>query len=188
MGIFDFFKKHKNIENDNGFNEIYNDVSGFFRLEGYKKDGHRDGLWKSYGKNKTLVMEENYKGGIRHGESKTFGSRGISNEVNFINGKKEGVETDYLIYPNKKILVKFYVKGKKHGAQLCFWYGGTTLQSESNYNKGERDGIQKWYYKNGQLGTETNYIEGKLTFKKCWDENGNEIDEESFTGHSFGVE
>jgi len=48
MRIFDFLKKNKNIEADNGFNEIHNDVSGFFKLEGYKKDGHRDGLWKSY--------------------------------------------------------------------------------------------------------------------------------------------
>ena len=188
MGIFDFLKKNKNIENDNGFNEIYNDVSGFFRLEGYKKDGLRDGLWKeSHIKNGTLVKEENYKGGIRHGESKTFDSRGISQEVNYKNGEKEGVETHYWIYPNKKSLVLFYVKGKQHGTQLCFWISGT-FQSERDYKNGEKDGIQKWYYKNGQLGTKTNYIEGEITSKKCWDENGNEIDEESFTGHLFGVQ
>jgi hypothetical protein len=120
-------------------------------------------------------MEENYKGGMRHGESKTFGSRGISQEVNFINGKKEGVETHYLIYPNLKILVLSYKNGKRDGPSLCWWVTGK-LQSDGDYKNGERDGICKWYYKNGQLGTETNYNEGKIISSKCWDEDGNEIE------------
>ena len=186
MGIFDFFKKNKNIENDNGFNEIYNDSSGYYKLEGYKKDGYRYGLWKSYSKNGTLKKEENYKKGARHGESKTFGHFGIMYEGNYKYGEKDGVWTWYAGYPNKS-MVQFYVKGEQHGTQLAFWNVGTTLQSETNYRHGVREGIQKWYYENGQLGTETDYNEGKLIFKKCWDENGNEIDEESFTGHSFGV-
>lgn len=49
MGIFDFFKKNKNIENDNGLNETYsNNGKGFLEKRYYKKSGQLDGICKIY--------------------------------------------------------------------------------------------------------------------------------------------
>ena len=49
MGIFDFFKKNKNVTSENGWNEIYfNNGKGSIKERYYKKDGVLHGSYKSY--------------------------------------------------------------------------------------------------------------------------------------------
>ena len=44
MGIFDFFKKKRNIDNENGLNEVYSDNgNGVLEERFYKKNGVKDG-------------------------------------------------------------------------------------------------------------------------------------------------
>ena len=50
------------------------------------------------------------------------------------------------------------------------------LSSKGNYKDDKMEGLWKWYYKNGQLKSEENYINGEIISKKCWDEDGNEIE------------
>jgi antitoxin component YwqK of YwqJK toxin-antitoxin module len=64
MGIFDFLKSNKNIENDNGLNEIYyDDGKGTIKERFYKKNGKRDGLCQHFYKNGQIEMEEIWKNG-----------------------------------------------------------------------------------------------------------------------------
>jgi antitoxin component YwqK of YwqJK toxin-antitoxin module len=98
MGIFDFFKKNKNIENDNGLNETYYD-DGKLRESFHKKDGILNGQY----------AESDVRGGL-----KQIGK--------YKNGKKEGVWlyngedglTDYNLTGARRWVVT-YKNGVLHG-------------------------------------------------------------------------
>ena len=99
MGIFDFFKKNKNIENDNGFNKIYKD-SGI--QEFYKIDGKFNGEFKQYNNEGTLIIHiqsilENSNGEIIQSgkEIKRFKNGSIFSEVNFKKGLRNGFGISY---------------------------------------------------------------------------------------------
>ena len=65
-----------------------------------------------------------------------------------------------------------YVNGKEDGVQKD-WYDDGQLRSESNYKDGKSEGVQKWWYENGQLWTEGHYKDGKEEgVQKSWHENG----------------
>lgn len=77
MGIFDFFKSKKSIRNDNGLNRyVYHSDEIPYYTEGVKKDGKRDGLWKSYYKSGQLYTEEEYKNDILSGVFKKYRKNG----------------------------------------------------------------------------------------------------------------
>ena len=98
MGIFDFLKKNKNIENDNGLNEIYhNNGKGEIKLRCYKKNGKVEGVFKSYYENGDLRGEGNLKNGKKDGVWKYY----ISNES--LDGKEKWIELDNeVIFKNGK--------------------------------------------------------------------------------------
>ena len=69
MGILDFLKKNKNIENDNGLNEIYD-------------DNGRGKLWRRYYK----------KNGKKHGRDEHYLSGNLFVVEDFDNGESIGIE------------------------------------------------------------------------------------------------
>ena len=78
MGIFDFLKPSKNIENDNGLNEFYSDKGkGNLNLRFHKKNGKIDGLFEIYTLNGiTAWLIANFKDGELHGECKEWSPTG----------------------------------------------------------------------------------------------------------------
>jgi len=80
MGIFDFFKKNKNIENDNGLNETYsNNGKGFLEKRYYKKSGQLDGICKIYteftdNEDREFWIEEHWTNGKCEGSFEPFAS------------------------------------------------------------------------------------------------------------------
>ena len=72
-----------------------------------------------------------------------------------------------------------YVNGKEDGVQKD-WYDDGQLRSESNYKDGKSEGVQKWWYENGQLEFEGNYKDGKKHGKETWWNNGQVVKEENY--------
>jgi uncharacterized protein len=139
MGIFDFLRKNKNIEDDNGLNEIYhNNGKGEIKFLYYKKNGKIEGVSKSYYENGNLREETNYKNGLEDGKSRGFW------------------ESDGL---------------------LCW---------EKNYRLGKWDGILRNYHSDGSLSKERKYKDGEVLYKKCFDSNGNEIEDPA--NYTYGPE
>jgi antitoxin component YwqK of YwqJK toxin-antitoxin module len=69
MGIFNFLKKNKNIENDNGLNESYYDNGrGGIYARYIKKNGNIDGIWTGYGLNGQVDELDDYIDGKLNGE------------------------------------------------------------------------------------------------------------------------
>ena len=68
MGLFDFLKKNKNIENENGLNELYsNKGKGVLKARFYKKNGILNGLHEQFHYEGILDQRTNYKNGKKHG-------------------------------------------------------------------------------------------------------------------------
>jgi antitoxin component YwqK of YwqJK toxin-antitoxin module len=93
MGIFDFLKKSKDIENDNGLNEIYyDDGKGSIKEKYYKEDGSTHGLYQEWYENGKLKSEFNYKEGQLDGLCKSYYENGqLMSEGRFIYENRDGV-------------------------------------------------------------------------------------------------
>ena len=127
MGIFDFFKKSKNIENYNGLNETYyNNGKGELKEKFTKKNGKKEGLYKTYYENGQLQSKYNFKNGKLDKSCKYWNDKGqLMSEKNYKEGEKDG--------PHKS------------------WFENGQLHIEVNYVNGNQEGLPKYYSENGQL-------------------------------------
>ena len=172
MGLFDFLKKNKNIENDNGLNETYRDNGrGVLREKFYRKNGKIDGLYQFYSTTflyevHFLEEEGNFKNGKEDGIWKVYWSDGktLKEEGNFKNGKKDGIWKKYNMdrsdINSGLTREENYKEGKLHGTSKFIStfeikFTSMTLGSKldrktqttkiENYKNGVLDGLQKEY-------------------------------------------
>lgn len=113
MGIFDFLKKNKNIQDNNGLNETYyNNGRGALRESFHKKDGILDGKYIEYGMITTLF-----------GKIVEYGPTGELKQIGmYKDGKKEGTwlyndragQSKYKLVGCRRYLVN-YKNGKLNG-------------------------------------------------------------------------
>ena len=121
MGIFDFFKKNNNVENENGLNEIYfnQGKSKILKERFYKKNGKLDGLYEEFSLNDShKFVSINYKDGKKHGEEirySTFQShRGKNVKAsirNYKNDIEDGLEANFFTHSQRYLDNKKYNKG-----------------------------------------------------------------------------
>tara|TARA_B110000003_G_scaffold63498_1_gene64013 strand:- start:699 stop:2171 length:1473 start_codon:yes stop_codon:yes gene_type:complete len=95
MGVFDFFKKNKNIENENGLNEVYyNNGKGSLKQRFFQKDGIPNGMSQTFYKDGQLEEQSYWKDGLLHGNLKWYHSNGkLKLESYYIDGN-----VDYIKY------------------------------------------------------------------------------------------
>ena len=138
---------------EEGYNKIFNSVSGLLRYEGNINKGKDEGFWKYFHQNGKIECEGNYIEGKREGLWKYFRETGqLEIEKNYIEGKEEG------------LWKSFHENGQ--------------LNEEGNYIKGEQEGLWKSFHENGQLKKEGVYEEGSgVGVEKEFDESGKIISE-----------
>jgi antitoxin component YwqK of YwqJK toxin-antitoxin module len=88
--------------------------------------------------------------------------------------------TEIRRYPGTSLIKEEYTvneKGERHGIAKEFYSNGN-LEFVINYKNGIMHGFVKGYYENGKLRTEANYINGEeeRDSVKMYDENGRRID------------
>ena len=175
MGLFDFLKKKKNIENDNGLNENYYDNGrGSIKERFTKLNGKKHGLESFYYENGALSEKKSWKNGKEDGVGKSYNRNGqLRSETEY---NKDGE------------VVKFY---NKSGELEAVWTisiskGGIRTSNRKKYYRNgqlsyecegldliEGDGFIKYYYENGQLKNETNLKDGFVDgLTICYNENG----------------
>lgn len=132
MGIFDFLKKNKNIENNNGLNETYyNNGKGGLRESFHQKEGVLNGKYIELEMCKTDFGR--YVESDRNGMVKQIGE--------YRNGKKEGVWfynggdglTDYDLTGSRRWVVT-YKNGILHGKFKVYLTVMEEIKIESNNN------------------------------------------------------
>lgn len=128
-----------------------NRMDGKRELEGYYKNGRKNGKWTTWYENGQKKDEEYYKYfdkygySVRNGKRITWFENGqMSSEATYKDGKLDGLGFSW------------YENGRK-------WY-------EATYNNGQEDGLATSWYENGQKRYEENYKRGKLIYEKCWDD------------------
>ena len=98
VGIFDFFKKNKNIKNDNGINEIYFDdgKSEQLKLKYTNKESKYHGLYTEYFENGNKKKEIEYSDGKVHGKLLRYNTEGsLIRELCIENEKDTSIQKDY---------------------------------------------------------------------------------------------
>lgn len=150
MGIFDFLKKNKNIENNNGLNETYYDNGrGELKETFTKKNGKREGLYKQFFRNCQLNTEGSYTNDQRVGMFRTHYSTGeVRSEGNYSENKKNGNWTFYKYrkshWENGDLnnISKYYIEkvtGKyENGEKEGVW-----KRTKEGYVYGEKEGERK---------------------------------------------
>lgn len=180
MGIFDFFKKNKNIKNDNGLNETYfDDGMGDINKRYYKKNGKKEGLYQYYTSNGKLTNEYNYTNGEKDGIQKNYINKGFT----------EKITIEEITYKNgDPIYYKEFLENVLHkeGEIKDYDYNSGWIfkgdYKQYDINTGKIHSITTWkgkyhikkrlFYENGEVNQEHKFKKGELESKKIFYENG----------------
>jgi len=192
-------KKNKNIENENGYNEIhsntdeglyvvdkYNKVNGkihgsnerFSLASGnlisstYFEDGIVNGPFQLFNTNGVLFQEGMIIDNKKHGICIQYYFDGeIENSATYKKGKKNGEFKTFYLNGNTHITGQ-YKEGKINGKETCYFESGE-LDFVVEFKNGIKHGKYKNYHKNGVLEEEGYFINGNLHGKnKIYFENG----------------
>lgn len=164
------------------------------------QDGVRNGPWKDFYKTGQTMAEGLYKDGERVGKWNFYHLNGVKEqsgefdrqgrpigkwvwyypsgnllrEENYINGKADGMMTEYTEVGDI-IAEGDFVDGEEEGPWI---YNLGNFKEEGGYSYGLRHGFWKHYYDDGKLKFEGEFIDGKPVGKHVfyWD-NGNIKDE-----------
>tara|TARA_B110000238_G_C16097721_1_gene426848 strand:+ start:9 stop:923 length:915 start_codon:yes stop_codon:yes gene_type:complete len=168
MGIFDFFKRTKNIIDDNGLNEKYfDDGRGLLQQRFYKKNGVLHGPFEIY---------------IKNGYS-TLPTSVLLERYNMDNGVKNGeYEWYYAPYRNEIDRIEIqgnFTNGQKIGVWKQFNTDGT-LKKEGTYKNGMKEGLFKNFMKNSNVVHELYKNDKKDGKWITYDKKGKVVNEKTF--------
>lgn len=172
--------------------------NGQLENEGNYKNGEKSGVWKEYWDNGQLFQEWDYTSS-KNGIHRTYWKNGqLFNEYNYKEGKKDGIHKSFTeegqlhtevyykddtldgpwkeYHENGKLWgERNYKNGKMEGSSKSYYENGQ-LWIEDNWEDHKKEGPYKLYYENGQLQQERFYKNDEEISRKCWDEEGNEIE------------
>jgi antitoxin component YwqK of YwqJK toxin-antitoxin module len=131
-----------------------------------------DGLIKEYYESGNLKEEMNFKNGKREGISRWYYESGVlKGERNFKEGELDGIIKWY--YDTGSLGTEFnYKKGKLEGLTKLYWENGN-LKAEHYYENGKREGLNKQYYNSGELRFIYTFKNGRRISKETYDRSGN---------------
>ena len=106
------------------------------RIQGYFKNGKKNGSWTFYYSSGQLFKKGNFKNGKEEGVWKDFDSNGkLNSKGKFVNGKREG----------------FWEYFKSNGK----------IDHHGKYVNGKMNGVWEYFKENGQLEMKGKYINNK---------------------------
>jgi len=155
--------------------------SGVLKTEGSRKFDKLDSQWKFFDEDGNITQAINYRAGLRngfyfnYGVDETTGKNELISKELFLNDDKFG--KTYFYYPGEKL--KSFVEfenNRKHGKEIQYdtlgrittimrYNHGNLTDSEqiNRFNrKGEKQGIWKEFYEDGNTKKFENYKNGKL--------------------------
>ena len=158
---FSFFTFHFVVAQDttklrDGYHKFYY-PSGVMSSEGTMKDGKPDAYWKAYYENGKLKSEGNRKKFEIDSTWKFYNEEGkLILEVNYRNGKKNGMKTTFL---DKETVKENFINDIKEGYARHYFPDGM-LKMEIPFVKGLEQGLAKEYAPDGSIITLIEYKKG----------------------------
>ncbi|MDC3308640.1 hypothetical protein OAV26_00275 [Crocinitomicaceae bacterium] len=120
-------------------------------------NGVKSGIHKEYDKNDKLVLEDEYKGGVRNGSFKRYDNEVIKEVGTYVDDKKNSVWTLYSYNGKEEIT---YSNDKKEGEYKKF--SGDVVIEEGQYSNGLKAGNWKDYNNQSVLTKDYIFIDDKL--------------------------
>ena len=182
-----------------GLWKFYHENGQLKEERSFNNDGFLHGKWRLFHENGKLKSETEYKNGKFISEKSWDESGNVDNE-----NKSHKTISEYMMdNPGSSPMKEYYDTRELHvevipiewvgdygdGNITCSYRkeyyrnGKTKEEGHLKYMMESRDtwrwnqeGEWKFYYENGELKKEGNYKNDKLISKKCWDEDGNEIE------------
>lgn len=145
--------------------EVYAELyyqNGKLAARGKYIDQQKDSIWSYYSfYNAMLTMKENYKLGVREGESiKFYDNELIAEKVIFKNDKREGPWEQY--YQNGSARIKgFYHNDEKEG-EFTSWAADGSLSIKGNYRNNLMHGKWIYYDDDGEMEITVEYLDGVM--------------------------
>ena len=167
--------------------KTYNE-NGNIKSEGNRKNYELDSTWEFYDDSTRLILEINYKKGLKNGVKRTYFKNKQVLEENFVNDIKSGLSIEY--YPDKKIhLTVPFVKGQEHGIAKEYDKEGNIITiteykkgyvvTRQNINRRDKNGLKQglwktFYDEEGTLHTEITYRDDRKNgYYKEYSRDGN---------------
>jgi antitoxin component YwqK of YwqJK toxin-antitoxin module len=133
------------------------------------------GELKTYHSNKSVKEIIPLEKGVITGLFRSYFESGqLKDEINYLNGEQTGEQTEYYEKGNKKFsLTK---SQNPNGIFHSHYYENGNLKSTEIYvSKYDRDGKWIQYYPNGQMKSETEFIDKEFFVQNCWKEDGTQV-------------
>ena len=112
---------------------------------------------------KEITYQKKWKDSLLNGHYKIAFPSGSYSDLSFIDGKVDGIRTEYDGLGYKLSETKFD-KGRLEGSSISFYQNGK-VSDEAYYKNGEADGTWKTYNEQGRLITTEHYKAGKRVGK-----------------------
>jgi len=143
----------------------------FYRLTVYKK-GKQFGIVRTYYTGEVIMQEAHYINGKKNGVESNYDLGILMNEIPYKNDQIDGVVRYY--YGGRVVSKETpYKNGKIDGVEMEYDSQGELVQ-ETPYSNDSLNGVVRNYYSQGKLRYEKTYIHGKeVGFEKWYWENGN---------------
>tara|TARA_Y100000996_G_C22323685_1_gene561469 strand:+ start:56 stop:667 length:612 start_codon:yes stop_codon:yes gene_type:complete len=150
--------------------------SGQKKSKGFLTNGKEDGIWTYWYKDHPINYFRLYMDGIMdnlpyifYDSWENFGQK--SKEVDFLNGKKDGLSTEW--YENGQKDEEGIFKDDEKNGLWTSWYKNGQKMVEVKFKDGvEIEGTLWDYWENGQKRMEEYYMDGELISEKVWNEDG----------------
>jgi antitoxin component YwqK of YwqJK toxin-antitoxin module len=143
--------------------------------EGKEFDLSFDGDLKTFyssNKPKEVIPISN---GVVSGAYRSYYENGNLKEIiQYLNGEQEGERIEYFENGNKKFAISKSDKPKGY-LHSHFFENGNLKSTEIYISKHDRDGKWIQYYPNGQMKSETEFIQGEFLVQNCWKDDGTQI-------------
>ena len=156
--------------------KFYRADSTLERTITYKED-LKDGAEQLFDDKGILSEQYTWKNSIREGESLTWypGESALWRRIPFVNNKEEGKGFEYdrdgriitlLTYRNGFIYLaekinRYDSSGRKTGNWVEYWSEGK-MKEEGNWTQGKRNGVFRFFKRNGDLDKIEEYVDGNL--------------------------
>ena len=113
-----------------------------------------------------------------------YGTGEVSRRYNLIDGKKEGLMTDY--YPDGGIKMERWFRNDTQVDRTVTYYKSGSMMEVQHYDSGIRFGGDSTFYEDGRIKQVVEYDKGiKHGFVRKWDEDGKLIYEARFEHDSL---
>ena len=156
-GAWTYYYSNGNVQAKGSY--VLGDGTDISEASGLPLNG-RDGLWIIYLDNGKISQESNFLKGKRNGIFKDYNNVGILTEESYFKNEVFDGERKLYYDSGKLEMTVLYHNGLLNGLATTLYENGNTKEL-STYTKGNKDGVSKLFFENGKIQFEAVFKNGQ---------------------------